>query len=103
MLAMPQMRISGTKISPDDPTCRVVTYEGSHSPRELLENCVIQAEAAMTGLRWFQNASKGENESSGAKAKEKKARMNMTEAAKYDAEAQAEKDKDEDAQLTEFW
>jgi hypothetical protein len=60
-MAMPQMR--PTKVEPFLTTTKVeadvtegyqqvlVTYEGSPSPRELLENCVIQAQAALKGLK----------------------------------------------------
>jgi hypothetical protein len=51
MLAMPQMRPTATIMDPNDPKQRVVTYEGSASPRELLESCVIQATAALQGLK----------------------------------------------------
>jgi hypothetical protein len=61
MLAMPQMRISGGPLSrlepipasaesKFDPVSITVTYEGAPSPRELLENIVIQAHAAIKGL-----------------------------------------------------
>ena len=44
---MPQMRPVKSEVDPKDPYCRVVTYEGAPSPRELLELCVIQAKAAL--------------------------------------------------------
>jgi hypothetical protein len=51
MLGMPQMRPVKSLISPTDPAQRFVTYEGAASPRELLESCVIQAKAALKGLK----------------------------------------------------
>lgn len=49
MLAMPSMR--PTKVGPGpDPQSVSVLYEGSPSPRELLENVVIQATAALKSL-----------------------------------------------------
>ncbi|KAK8849763.1 hypothetical protein IAR55_005099 [Kwoniella newhampshirensis] len=50
MLAMPQMRPIRTEPAPHDSHFVMITYEGSSSPRELLENCVIQAQAALKGL-----------------------------------------------------
>lgn len=47
---MPQMRPVKSEVDPKDPSCRIVTYEGASSPRELLENCVIQARAALKSL-----------------------------------------------------
>lgn len=49
MLAMPQMRPAKSVPQGDDLV--EVTYEGSASPRELLENIVIQAQAALKGLQ----------------------------------------------------
>ena len=51
MLAMPQMRPAKTVPVADSPDLVEVTYEGSPSPRELLENIVIQAQAALKGLQ----------------------------------------------------
>ena len=51
MLAMPQMRPTSRRFSETDPNCVVVLYEGASSPRELLESCVIQAQAALKGLQ----------------------------------------------------
>ena len=51
MLAMPRMRTA--KVRPDPSSSglqNIVTYEGAPSPRELLENIVIQAQAALRGL-----------------------------------------------------
>lgn len=49
MLAMPQMRPARTEPGPTSDTV-TVTYEGSPSPRELLENIVVQATVALKGL-----------------------------------------------------
>jgi hypothetical protein len=49
MLAMPQMRPA--KTVPQGDNLIEVTYEGNPSPRELLENIVIQAQAAIKGLQ----------------------------------------------------
>jgi hydrogenase maturation factor len=103
MLAMPQMRSTSIKPSPNDPYSRIVTYEGSASPRELLENCVIQAGAALIGLNAVEKVSQQEAKTWKQKTKEEKARMTLSEAAKHEAEVQAEKDKDEDVQLRVFW
>jgi len=51
MLAMPQMRTVKAELDEKNPTCKIVTYEGVSSPRELLENCVIQAKAALKSLQ----------------------------------------------------
>ena len=51
MLAMPQMRPAMASPVAGDQGLVEVTYEGSPSPRELLENVVIQAHAALTGLK----------------------------------------------------
>ena len=51
MLAMPQMRAVKAELDEKNPTCKIVTYEGASSPRELLENCVIQAKAALKSLQ----------------------------------------------------
>ena len=50
MLAMPQMRAASTVNDPEHPTKRKVVYEAAASPRELLESCVIQAQAGLRGL-----------------------------------------------------
>ncbi|WVR07973.1 hypothetical protein IAU60_005016 [Kwoniella sp. DSM 27419] len=55
MLAMPQMRSVRTAPTPNDPFSLNVIYEGAPSPRELLENCVIQARAALKGLKTGQH------------------------------------------------
>ncbi|GMK56583.1 hypothetical protein CspeluHIS016_0304230 [Cutaneotrichosporon spelunceum] len=49
MLAMPSMQPSKIGPGPDAQSVSIV-YEGSASPRELLENVVIQATAALKGL-----------------------------------------------------
>lgn len=49
MLAMPSMRPSKVEPGPD-PQSVYVLYQGSPSPRELLETVVIQATAALKGL-----------------------------------------------------
>jgi DNA-binding NarL/FixJ family response regulator len=51
MLAMPSMRAVKAEVDEKNPTCKIVTYEGASSPRELLENCVIQATAALKSLQ----------------------------------------------------
>lgn len=50
MLAMPQMRAMKTEPGLAPGTIDI-TYEGAPSPRELLENVVIQATAALKGLQ----------------------------------------------------
>ena len=55
MLAMPQMRPAKSEIVTDGilqgNNQVFVTYEGTSSLRELLENCSIQAQAALRGLQ----------------------------------------------------
>lgn len=51
MMAMPQMRPAASRPLEDEPGQVEVTYEGAPSPRELLENIVIQAHAALKGLK----------------------------------------------------
>jgi hypothetical protein len=51
MLAMPSMRPVKAEVDEKNQTCKIVTYEGASSPRELLENCVIQATAALKSLQ----------------------------------------------------
>ncbi|WVQ95948.1 hypothetical protein IAU59_003047 [Kwoniella sp. CBS 9459] len=62
MLAMPQMRPVKTSPSPDSADQVIVTYEGSSSPRELLESCVIQAQAALKSLQGFATATQEKSE-----------------------------------------
>lgn len=100
MLAMPQMRPVRISPIPNQQGVVTVTYEGSASPRELLESVVIQAKAALKGL-----------ESTSAK-RDKAEDKEMTEEemrqSKDEAKAAAEKKKvelaaDENQQLHEFW
>lgn len=51
MMAMPQMRPVHRASVPGQPGQVEVTYEGAASPRELLESIVIQAHAALKGLK----------------------------------------------------
>lgn len=93
MLAMPQMRATSSLIDPKDPTQKVVTYEGSASPRELLESCVIQAQAALKGLKSTKmSASDPEIEEEEAKRRltvpEVKAKEKGKQASAADAESE---------------
>ncbi|ORY34658.1 hypothetical protein BCR39DRAFT_513852 [Naematelia encephala] len=95
LLAMPQMR--PTKIEPgqDDNTVRI-TYEGASSPRELLESCVIQAQAALKGLR-----STSVEETTGSPTEEEK-RLSATEAANKALKRIEEESNDENRVLKAF-
>jgi hypothetical protein len=95
---MPQMRSVKVVTLPDKPHERIVTYEGSPSPRELLENVVIQAEAALKGL-----ASTKRNVDAGRLDDEEERRVSMVEAARREKEKQEEMKHDQSAQLREFW
>lgn len=98
MLAMPQMRPASSDIDPKDPTQKTVTYEGSSSPRELLESCVIQAQAALKGLE----ATAGVLEDEEMDA-ETAMRMSMAEAKAKANEKRAVALADENEQLKTFW
>ncbi|TYJ53196.1 hypothetical protein B9479_006174 [Cryptococcus floricola] len=62
MLGMPSMRPARSVQTPNDPTSSTITYEGAPSPRELLENVVIQAQAALRGLQGVQSADEEEKD-----------------------------------------
>lgn len=99
MLAMPQMRPVSSTIDPDDPQRRIVIYEGASSPRELLESCVIQAQAALKGL----DATKPKDVEANQDDVEQSLRMSATEVAEKEKETLAKTKADQNAQLQEFW
>lgn len=111
MLAMPQMRISGPpppRLEPIPaaassnfaPVTYTVTYEGAPSPRELLENIVIQAQAALKGLEHTQAP---EEEMIDEKTTEEKLRMTAAELAQLDKSRKKTGMDVENAQLRDFW
>ncbi|WVQ77522.1 hypothetical protein IAR50_007208 [Cryptococcus sp. DSM 104548] len=62
MLGMPFMRPARSAQTVGDARSLTITYEGAPSPRELLENVVIQARAALRGLQGVQPADEGEKD-----------------------------------------
>lgn len=100
MLAMPQMRPTSSSPLPDSPDQQQVTYEGSSSPRELLESVVIQAKAALKGLKATSGAKKQQPE---AEMTEKEMRVSKEEAMKAEEERKREMKNDENNILREFW
>jgi hypothetical protein len=92
MLAMPQMRPAKHEPLPDQPGSMLVTYEGSPSPRELLESVVIQARAALKGLEG--TATKDEQ----AKDSGDEEMLRMSAAEKL-----RERRNDANARLEDFW
>lgn len=98
MLAMPQMRVASITTNCDDPSQRKIVYEGSSSPRELLESCVIQARAALRGL----SAMSGVKVEQHVDSEEAK-RLNKKEAEAVAYEQSLEKPTNENLQLECFW
>jgi hypothetical protein len=95
MLAMPQMRPGKTEPIASEPDQKLVTYEGAPSPRELLENIVIQAQAALKGLQ--QTAVKEEVDG------EEEMRMSAEEAKRKKEESKQERMSKEPDELKMFW
>ncbi len=104
MLAMPQMRPAKTEPAPNTsgqgPKQILVTYEGASSPRELLENCIIQAQAALKGLQ--ATAAKDETEKT-TEEEEMELRLSARELANREALNREEEKQNENFQLSEFW
>jgi hypothetical protein len=105
MLAMPQMRPVKSEIDPKDASCRIVTYEGASSPRELLENCVIQARAALDSLeKTKRNGYDAEDEEQVKKRRlEALSRTKEEHEEALKAEAEWDETNAEDVQLKAFW
>lgn len=99
MLGMPQMRPAAVELDPDDPYAKHVTYEGSASPRELLESCVIQAQAALKGLAATRKVDTGD----GDEMDEEGRTMSMAEKRAKETAAMMHRLDDENVQLEEFW
>ncbi len=106
MLAMPQMRpVKSESLprpsssGPHSPKQIQITYEGASSPRELLESCCIQAQAALKGLQSMpatQLSSAEEDEEIGM-------RLSIREVARRAAKKWDEEIIDENVQLKLFW
>jgi hypothetical protein len=106
MMAMPQMRPIKSEPDEEDPNYRVVTYEGASSPRELLENCVIQARASLKGLKGIQvTVAERKSPSTTEKQDKRKAEkaLQLTKDEDETARANLEGSKTEDEQLSHFW
>lgn len=99
MLAMPQMRPAKYEPLPDQPGSMSVTYEGSPSPRELLESVVIQAQAALKGLEGTATKDEPAKDS----GDESMLRMSAAEVAKEKADKLKERRHDANARLEDFW
>ncbi|WWC95452.1 hypothetical protein V866_002316 [Kwoniella sp. B9012] len=99
MLAMPQMRPISSEPLPRDPRSVTVTYEGASSPRELLENCVIQAQAALKGLKSVDNISKSSED---VMMTEEDLRISKAELARREREKKQEERQDSNYQLRSF-
>lgn len=98
MLGMPQMRPAAAEVDETDSMTKIVTYEGAASPRELLESCVIQAQAALKGLA----ATKVVAEV-GVEDEEELKRMSAAEKERKDQEERKRKANNENDQLEDFW
>lgn len=98
MLGMPQMRPVKSVPSPTISNSLIVTYEGAPSPRELLENIVLQAKAALKGLEGIQSA-----QIEGLMLTEEELRTNIKEMEKKEAERVEKESLDENSVLKAFW
>lgn len=98
MLAMPQMRPVASEPTPHPETV-TTTYEGSPSPRELLEYIVIQARAALKGL----SATSGVEAEATKEVGEDELRMSVSERKKQQEEKRREMMGDENEMLLVFW
>ncbi|OXC68093.1 hypothetical protein AYX13_03304 [Cryptococcus neoformans] len=97
MLGMPQMRPAKSVPSPTISNSLIVTYEGAPSPRELLENIVLQAKAALKGLEGIQPA-----QIEGLMLTEEELRTNIKEMEKKEAERVEKESLDENSILKAF-
>ena len=106
MMAMPQMRPTSSKPSETDKDSLLVTYESAASPRELLESCVIQAQAALKGLKATESAAEKEEELDDGLGTDE-LMFTAAEVAKRAKDKEAVKDASLDRtsyrQLLEFW
>lgn len=93
---MPQMRPGASEPIPTEPGQKLVTYEGAQSPRELLENVVIQSQAALKGLGATAYKAPIRDE-------EEEMRMSMEEMKRKKAESDQEAMEREPSQLKAFW
>lgn len=102
---MPQMRPTNSEIDANDPNCRIVTYEGASSPSELLENCVIQAKAALKSLAEVAKTGVDQNceEETERRRMEALGRTREEQEAAMKAEAEWNETNPEDEQLRAFW
>lgn len=106
MMAMPIMVVASIK--PKAPIAgsgsrpaqreRIIMYEGSSGPRELLESIVIQAQAAIKGLEGMKPA---ETEGQDGEMTESEKRMTASEKGKQKELADATPD--ENINLLRFW
>ena len=103
MLAMPQMRPVKSEVDPKDPSCRIVTYEGASSPRELLEVCVIQAKAALKSLTETRPTDLHEGDMQEKLRQEVLQRTKEEQEEAMRAEAEWDEINAEDDQLKAFW
>lgn len=101
MLAMPQMRQIRSEPVQREKDQLQVTYEGGPSPRELLESCVIQAQAALKGL----NATEVDDEQveKDAQELEEANRLSLAEYKKREMIRAAARKVDESYKLRVFW
>ncbi|KIR36597.1 ubiquitin-conjugating enzyme family protein [Cryptococcus deuterogattii MMRL2647] len=97
MLGMPQMRQAKSVLSPTVPNSLIITYEGAPSPRELLENVVLQAKAALKGLEGVPLA-----QIEGLELTEEELRTNIKELEKKEAERVERESLDENSVLKAF-
>lgn len=100
MLAMPQMRPAKSELSKNSPGSLDITYEGAPSPRELLENCVIQATAALKGLEATKHRS--DDDAIGADEEEEML-LSKEEVERREKDRLAMLKLDENHLLAEFW
>jgi hypothetical protein len=78
----------------------LVTYSGASSPRELLENCCIQAQAALKGLEATAVRQDPDMEQ---EDEEEMKRLSTRDLARRKARRREEENGDENIQLKEFW
>ncbi|KIY34108.1 ubiquitin-conjugating enzyme family protein [Cryptococcus gattii E566] len=97
MLGMPQMRQAKSVLSPTVPSSLIITYEGAPSPRELLENVVLQAKAALKGLEGVPLT-----QIEGLELTEEELRTNIKELEKKEAERVERESLDENSVLKAF-
>jgi len=84
-------------VGPNEVPQKLVTYEGAPSPRELLESCVIQAQAALKGLK--ATSAKPDDRPSN----EDEMSLSVAQAAQRDMDKEEEQLQDENFKLMTFW